>query len=704
MGPHVEDKVLSAGDMEAGKFLGIRVLRAKGLKDVDSVLAGKSDPYFKARIGAKGSTWEGKWLSTGGLRWKSKVVDNNLNPEWNATFTFDTEVELGLVNLIDPDCLELTLRLIDHDVINKDVEGLGTVNISLAKTPTGGEWVRQTLPLKDGPGTIEVELCRTDKPILENVTEKKEGEATTLHKTKDPKMIGKLVTEAKFDPNARNSRGETPLHVQAKEDNYECAIELIINGADVNLTEETTGDTALHIAARKLNLNLVRTLLVFDAKTGLKNNAGMIPFQEAAEGSDKEIRRKVLHSFIKIGAEVTQLEEKIDFSDLEESDDYKRVRTLFSDFLNAQCREPKKIKGNRGRLLSLDAGGVKGVVLTRMLLCLEKYFDSPIINYFDWIIGSSTGALLALALAKGKTVLECQSMYIRLNQRLSEGEQPYTIRDLTKLIYGEDTTMANIRKHPRICVTSVLGNRSYPDLQLFRNYPSPQAVAGISDYAHPECLEDIDVDLDSSDEGNITKAEAHVDIVPGQAFDDLQVPAVPLWKAARAVCALPRVFEVMGPFIDGGLMGMNPTAEIMTEISEFNTALRTRSGDIQSRHHFQPELMVSLGCGTSKITKAKVVEIDVSIKGLVENWKEQWETVKNLLSSMYDPDNRSLDRGRAWCQSLDIPFFRLSPSLREPIEIGDPDKSKTINLMWDTMAYMHEHREEVKAMAELIQS
>ena len=92
----------------------------------------------------------------------------------------------------------------------------------------------------------------------------------------------------------------------------------------------------------------------------------------------------------------------------------------------------------------------------------------------------------------------------------------------------------------------------------------------------------------------------------------------------------------------------------------------------------------------------------MSIAGQLENWREQWETVKNLMSSMYDPDNRSLDRGRAWCQSLNIPFLRLSPRLREPIEIGDPDKSKIINLMWDTMAYMHDKREEVKATAEMI--
>ena len=38
----------------------------------------------------------------------------------------------------------------------------------------------------------------------------------------------------------------------------------------------------------------------------------------------------------------------------------------------------------------------------------------------------------------------------------------------------------------RVCVTATLADRSPPDLHLFRNYPSPQAIIGASDYWHPE--------------------------------------------------------------------------------------------------------------------------------------------------------------------------------------------------------------------------
>ena len=73
-----------------------------------------------------------------------------------------------------------------------------------------------------------------------------DGNETNLHTVTDPQLIGKLIDEAKFDPNARNSNGETPLHSQAKQNRYECAIELIIYGADVNMTEEVSS-TSLKI-------------------------------------------------------------------------------------------------------------------------------------------------------------------------------------------------------------------------------------------------------------------------------------------------------------------------------------------------------------------------------------------------------------------------------------------------------------------------
>jgi patatin-like phospholipase/acyl hydrolase len=50
---------------------------------------------------------------------------------------------------------------------------------------------------------------------------------------------------------------------------------------------------------------------------------------------------------------------------------------------------------------------------------MEQVWGVPIIHCFDWICGTSTGAILALALSSGKSVLECQALYFRLKDKVS---------------------------------------------------------------------------------------------------------------------------------------------------------------------------------------------------------------------------------------------------------------------------------------------
>ena len=81
---------------------------------------------------------------------------------------------------------------------------------------------------------------------------------------------------------------------------------------------------------------------------------------------------------------------------------HKRTRIFFDELLANTVKKNTTGKKGSGRLLSLDGGGIKGLVLTRMLLSMEKEFETPIVHCFDWIAGTSTGAILALALATGK--------------------------------------------------------------------------------------------------------------------------------------------------------------------------------------------------------------------------------------------------------------------------------------------------------------
>lgn len=53
------------------------------------------------------------------------------------------------------------------------------------------------------------------------------------------------------------------------------------------------------------------------------------------------------------------------------------------------------------RLLCLDGGGIKGLVLIQMLIALERAAGRPTRELFDWVAGTSTGGILALAIIHG---------------------------------------------------------------------------------------------------------------------------------------------------------------------------------------------------------------------------------------------------------------------------------------------------------------
>lgn len=78
-----------------------------------------------------------------------------------------------------------------------------------------------------------------------------------------------------------------------------------------------------------------------------------------------------------------------------------KVLAVMSPLLS-HCR-PRRSHDN---LLCLDGGGVKGLVIIQLLIAIEKASGVATKDLFDWVAGTSTGGILALAILHSERSLQ----------------------------------------------------------------------------------------------------------------------------------------------------------------------------------------------------------------------------------------------------------------------------------------------------------
>lgn len=130
-----------------------------------------------------------------------------------------------------------------------------------------------------------------------------------------------------------------------------------------------------------------------------------------------------------------------------------------------------------------------------------------------------------------------------------------------------------------------------------------------------------------------------------------------VWKAARATGAAPSYFRASERFLDGGLIANNPTLDALTEIHEYNMVLHNVG---RASEAVPVSIVCSLGTGLIPVTALD--NIDVFRPDSI------WDTAKlaygisaigNLLVDQATAaDGRVIDRARAWCSMIGVPYFR----------------------------------------------
>uniref|UniRef100_A0A665SVH2 phospholipase A2 n=1 Tax=Echeneis naucrates TaxID=173247 RepID=A0A665SVH2_ECHNA len=494
---------------------------------------------------------------------------------------------------------------------------------------------------------------------------------TPLHWAKTSEMC-RILLEHGCLVNYLSRTGETALHILTKRGRFEAAMVLLTHGANANLRGQD-GNTALHLAMKMDHMELIKALIVFGADVKIHNDLGETPGLIAARTSKGPNRKILLDMLCSVGVQNClppspgspppisyNAKSQGIGNNLETS---KLSDCVFWVFSPLSCR--------MDRLLCLDGGGIKGLVLIQMLIALEKEAGHPTRELFDWVAGTSTGGILALAIIHGKSMEYLRCLYFRMKEQVFKGSRPYEsapLEDFLKKEFGENTKMTDV-EYPRVMVTSVLADRHPGELHIFRNY-NPPSVRREPPYA--------------------TTATFKPLTIPQEQF---------VWRAARSSGAAPTYFRPMGRFLDGGLLANNPTLDAMSEIHQYNKALKGRTDKIK-------KLGIVVSLGTGKPPQVVVNSVDVFRPSnpleLAKSFVGAKELGKMLVDCCTDSDGCAVDRAKAWCEMIDTIYHRLSPQLSQEVMLDEVSDAVLVDMLWETQMYLYEKREVLQSLANVL--
>ena len=446
--------------------------------------------------------------------------------------------------------------------------------------------------------------------------------------------------------NMPNGKGFTPLMIAIKNGYLNSAVSLAAAGADPNICHHETGNTALHLAAEAGNEILVKLLLVFGADLKPKNKAGKTPLSLARSSGGRDTAKCV-----KALEEIAAYEEK--------------KSKLSNSFERSSVPEDSTL------LLSMDGGGVRGLSICQVLIALTTRMKQlkpdcgPLETYFDYIAGTSFGAICTLALSHANTSPELMRAFcFKFAEDVLEGTPTFSSKIMEtclKEALGANLKVSNSDK-PRSIVTTVLGDRNPPVLHLICNYRE-------------------------TGEGDIMRSR------------DLMA-----WEAARASSAAPIYFHPFKEiYVDGGVMANNPTLDAMSEIFLQG---KKEGKDIRLG------LVFSLGTGDPPSKELKTVGVAVPrLKTVLRDIANIGHTISGLMNLInqfiaqsIQSSGQEVIRAESWCTSMKTPYIRLSPPLTRNYDLGESDKDVLVQFMYEAHKYIIENAAQIDTVAKTLLS
>ncbi|ACK71088.1 Patatin [Gloeothece citriformis PCC 7424] len=297
------------------------------------------------------------------------------------------------------------------------------------------------------------------------------------------------------------------------------------------------------------------------------------------------------------------------------------------------------------RLLSIDGGGIRGIIAAEVLVAIEKALKENkqcerLSDYFDFISGTSTGSIIAAGLAIGMSAQEILNIYTTKGKQIfSSNNNQYSKQDIIEALgikkeWGKQLFVKGLLKLFK-------GQQEALKQKLFTRYTGEYLEKELSDV-----FGDITMTSPNGLKTNLMIVTNNVTQGEVWFFTNNSVKGtgtynekskylnlyenIPLWKIVRSSCAAPTFFppfsitvkvpnqssttkyeEKECEFIDGAISPYNnPSFQLFLEAvhPDYNTGWETGVDKI---------LLVSVGTGYAytKIESGKAKESNNAVWG-----------------------------------------------------------------------------------------
>ncbi len=240
----------------------------------------------------------------------------------------------------------------------------------------------------------------------------------------------------------------------------------------------------------------------------------------------------------------------------------------------------KNLKPPR-KLLALDGGGIRGIMTAIWLNKLEEKLGSPIKNHFDLISGTSTGAILACAIANGIPVTKILSIYTNRAENVFPPFRKRIFSRIKRFFADGISTAKYDGKGLEQELIAEFGNKEFLQLDI------------------PTIIPCYDI---SSNKAVFFKSYRIPPKNEEQKPENINYNHMKIWEVCRASAAAPSYFppykaknhnNMEVALIDGGVVANNPSACVIAEAirvyEDFAGSSQTCINDL---------LLASFGTGT----------------------------------------------------------------------------------------------------------